>query len=171
MIFSVLLQNLYLNRHYSALLQALNWLTVTGSRIFPSWMTQSDLRVKAVVQLSSPESSSILKFSWPVKVQYCCVFRLANGCYPCRLVVKIICFGVKTSFLVFTYHKPKKRKKIDRKTQNNKKTCMILTSKQRGERLFVGQNTQHNIILKLLRNKNFVNLSKIVLKIWLTLKY
>ena len=38
----------------------------------------------------------------------CCVFQPANGYNACRLLVKIICFCVKTSFFIFFRHKRKK---------------------------------------------------------------
>ena len=34
----------------------------------------------------------------------CCVFQPANGCFECRLLVRIICFCVKTDFFVFFRH-------------------------------------------------------------------
>ena len=38
-------------------------------------------------------------------------FRPANGCSACHLLVKIICFLVKASFLSFSVTNGKKRKK------------------------------------------------------------
>ena len=51
-----------------------------------------------------------------------CVYWPANVCSTCRLLVDIICFCIKTSFLVFLHHKQREKEKIDRKAQKfNKK--------------------------------------------------
>ena len=90
-------------------------------------MSKKKIQTKAyLIQKSSNGGNGYwLHFGCPNCAQSivgeCCVFRLANGCSACRLMVEIICFCVKTNFLSFSITNGKKKEKRKESTKNNKK--------------------------------------------------
>ena len=62
-------------------------------------------------------------FGFTYKSLKCCVFRPANGCSAHCLLVKIICFWVKTIFFIFFPSFTEKRKES---AKNNKKNIYTL---------------------------------------------
>ena len=80
----------------------------------------------------------------------CCVFRTANGCSACCLLVEIISLALKQPFpLIYGVQKtPQITKNILFCSVSDIKSCfsvkkLISTSQWHAEHPFAGQNTQH----------------------------